>query len=186
MDVKNKISRRKFLSLSLVGIGGISLLSLGALNKKPISKWRFFTENEVLILDALVEQIIPTDESMGARDAGATNFIDKQLMGPYQQFQKDYRDGLKLLQQSSMEKFNSKFEELNWENQTILLKLIDKDELKHSHWEKGADKKFFSMVIRHTMQSFYGSPKHGGNKNNVSYKMLKLDTPIIIGQNRYK
>ena len=186
MNAKNKISRRKFLSLSIVGIGGISLLSLGAYNNKPTSKWRFLTEDEVLILDALVEQIIPTDESMGARDAGATNFIDKQLVGPYKQFQKDYREGLKLFQKSSIEKFNKKFEELSWENQTKLLKLIDKNELKHKHWVENADKDFFNMVIRHTMQSFYGSPQHGGNKNNVSYKMLKLDYPIIIGQNRYK
>jgi len=36
------------------------------------------------------------------------------------------------------------------------------------------------------MQGFYGSPRHGGNKNNVSYKMMRLDYPVIIGQNRYK
>jgi gluconate 2-dehydrogenase gamma chain len=36
------------------------------------------------------------------------------------------------------------------------------------------------------MQSYYGSSRHGGNKNNTSYKMLQLDYPVIIGQNRYK
>jgi len=35
------------------------------------------------------------------------------------------------------------------------------------------------------MQGYYGSPRHGGNKDNMSYKMLKLDYPVVIGQNRY-
>ena len=35
------------------------------------------------------------------------------------------------------------------------------------------------------MQGFYGSPRHGGNRNYVSYKMLGLEYPRVIGQNRY-
>ena len=35
------------------------------------------------------------------------------------------------------------------------------------------------------MQGFYGSPRHGGNKDYASYRMLGLDYPNIIGQNRY-
>ena len=35
------------------------------------------------------------------------------------------------------------------------------------------------------MQGFYGSPRHGGNKDYVSYRMLGLEYPDIIGQNRY-
>ena len=36
-----------------------------------------------------------------------------------------------------------------------------------------------------TMQVFYGAPRHGGNKNFMSYKMLGLDMPVVTGQNRY-
>jgi gluconate 2-dehydrogenase gamma chain len=35
------------------------------------------------------------------------------------------------------------------------------------------------------MQGFYGSPRHGGNRNYVSYKMLGLEYPVVMGQNRY-
>jgi gluconate 2-dehydrogenase gamma chain len=52
-------------------------------------------------------------------------------------------------------------------------------------WEKGLDRQFFRLIHDHAMQGFYGSPRHGGNKNNVSYKMMRLDYPVIIGQNRY-
>jgi len=185
MDIKKKISRRNFIALSATGLGGILLLNL-PFSKSVKSKWRFFTEEEATLLDALVEQIIPTDESMGARDAGATNFIDKQLMGPYTRFQEIYRKGLSLIQKTSKAQYQKRFEELAWDKQTKFLESMEAGKLNDSNWEKGFDKEFFELIRSHTMQSFYGSPRHGGNKNNVSYKMLKLDYPIIIGQNRYK
>jgi gluconate 2-dehydrogenase gamma chain len=33
---------------------------------------------------------------------------------------------------------------------------------------------FFAMVIDHTMQGFYGSPEHGGNRDEASWKMLGI------------
>jgi gluconate 2-dehydrogenase gamma chain len=36
------------------------------------------------------------------------------------------------------------------------------------------------------MQGYYGSPIHGGNKDYMSFNMLGLDYPLIIGQNRYR
>ena len=52
-------------------------------------------------------------------------------------------------------------------------------------WEDGFDRYFFRLIRDYSMQGFYGSPRHGGNNNNISYKMMKLDYPVIIGQNRY-
>ena len=44
----------------------------------------FFTANEAAVVDAIVDRLIPTDElGPGAKDAGVTTFIDRQLTGPY-------------------------------------------------------------------------------------------------------
>jgi gluconate 2-dehydrogenase gamma chain len=40
-------------------------------------------------------------------------------------------------------------------------------------------------VLDHTRQGFYGSPRHGGNRDYASYRMLGLAYPNLIGQNRY-
>ena len=42
------------------------------------------------------------------------------------------------------------------------------------------------MIIKHSMQGFYGPPRHGGNKNYISYKIMDLDYPYVVGQNRYR
>lgn len=185
MDIHKKISRRYFISLSLTGIGGMLLLSL-PLNKFTKSHWRYLTNDESVLLDALVEQIIPTDETIGGKDAGITNFIDKQLNGPYSRYQETYRKGLMLVQKTCKKRFQKKFEELTWDEQTKVLKLMSTGKLNDENWENGFDAEFFELFRDHSMQGFYGSPRHGGNKNNVSYKMLKLDYPVIISQNRYK
>ena len=184
MNEQNKLTRRRFIALSVLGAGGVCLL--GRCANPPLSAWRFITLQESVLLDALVEQIIPTDEWPGGRDAGVTNFIDKQLVGPYTRHQETYRKGLLAIQETCKTNYKKRFEEMEWEDQTTFLQTMEAGKMKGSKWENGFDKEFFELIRSHTMQSFYGSPRHGANKNNVSYKMMKLDYPVIIGQTRYK
>jgi len=183
MEKLTKLTRRRFIALSVLGAGGMCLLSRCA--NPPLTQWRFLTEQESVLLDALAEQIIPTDEWPGGRDAGVTNFIDMQLIGPYMRFQETYRKGLMAIQETCKSKFQKRFEELLWNEQTLFMVAIEAGKMEGASWEKGLDRKFFRLIRDHSMQGFYGSPRHGGNKNNVSYKMMKLDYPVIIGQNRY-
>jgi len=73
MDKPMKLTRRRFIALSVLAAGGTCLLNRCA--NPALSPWRFITVGESNLLDALVEQIIPTDEWPGARDAGVTKFI---------------------------------------------------------------------------------------------------------------
>jgi gluconate 2-dehydrogenase gamma chain len=184
MDNQNKFTRRRFVALSVMGVGGMCILS--HCTNHSISKWRFFTDQEAILMDALAEQIIPTDEWPGGRDAGVTNFIDIQLVGTYSRYQEIYRKGLMGIQETCKSKFNKRFEELPLEEQTLFLKTMETGRTEGKIWANGFDSKFFNLIIDHSLQGFYGSPRHGGNKNYVSYKMIKLDYPEIIGQNRYK
>ncbi len=55
---------------------------------------RFFTQAEAAFIDAAVERLIPTDElGAGARDAGVTVFLDRQLAGAYGRAESWYMQG---------------------------------------------------------------------------------------------
>lgn len=189
-------SRRSFISLAVAGAGGMVFLA-GCNNLERYSTYRFFTEEEALLIDALVDQIIPPDEWPGAKDAGVTRFIDKQLAGTYARFQTDYRSGLKDISLSCQKLYGVLFNELPFGKQTDFLSKMEAGKLENllnsaAHgtadtgiWPDGSDRRFFRLLRDHTMQGFYGSPRHGGNLNYVSYKMIRLDYPLIIGQNRY-
>lgn len=121
------------------------------------SAWITLTPSEAQWLDALCEQIIPADHDPGARDAGVVHYIDRQLAGPLKRFRAAYRDGLAELQRARPD-----FLTLSFDEQTAYLKTIETSP-------------FFLMVVDHTMQGFYGDPKHGGNRGRASWKMLKID-----------
>ena len=182
MTSEDRFSRRRFVQLATFGTGSIWLLSRCS---NPISAWRFFTNAEAQLMDVLADQIIPPDEWPGGRESGVTNFIDKHLVGPFIRFQEKYRKGLAAIQESCKSLYQKKFEELSWEEQTAFLEKMEAGKMTGSTWTRGFDREFFALFRDHSMQAYYGSPRHGGNKNNMSYKMLKLDYPLIIGQNRY-
>lgn len=119
--------------------------------------WITLTSDEARWLDALCEQIVPADQDPGARDAGVVHYIDRQLAGPLKRFRAAYRDGLTELQRAKPD-----FLTLSFDEQTAYLKTIETTP-------------FFLMVVDHTMQGFYGDPKHGGNRGRASWKMLKID-----------
>lgn len=184
MQTDRKINRRSFITSTATATAGLLLLS--RCNYPSAFKWRYFTDYEANLLDALVEQIIPTDDWPGARDAGVANYIDKQLSGPLSRYREEYRQGLKAVQLTAKTMYNLKFEELNWDIQTQFLEQMEAGLLEGEHWTSGFQQRFFNLLLEHTMQGFYGSPRHGGNKNYVSYKMIQLDYPHIIGRNVHK
>lgn len=194
---KKNFSRRDFIQITLAGSGSLLLLPNCA-SQSEESYWRFFTLEEASLMDAIVEQIIPTDEWPGAKDAGCTNYIDKQLVGPLARHQEKYRNGLAEIKISCEIIYQKQFEKLQWDEQTNFLKkmeagklseLIDINTVQAENvgvWQNRLDVEFFRLVREHTMQGFYGSPRHGGNKDYVSYRMVGLDYPFVVGQNRYK
>lgn len=78
-----------------------------------------------------------------------------------------------------------KFEELSFTEQTTILEKMEAGELTGDYWKGHPSSDFFVLLRQHSLQGFYGSPGHGGNRGYISYKMLGLDYPNVIGQNRY-
>ncbi|MBN2348563.1 MAG: gluconate 2-dehydrogenase subunit 3 family protein [Bacteroidales bacterium] len=177
-----RYNRRNFVKLSLTGMGSILLLPRCA---QPQSKWRFFSDNEAKTIEAITEQIIPADEDAGAKEANVINFIDKQLVGYYKNHQEIYRKAVVGVNETSTIMFNKEFIQLTWEAQTSVLKTLESGEAPGDTWKIISSSGFFNLIRDHSMQGFYGSPRHGGNKNYVSYKMLNLDYPYYLGRNKY-
>jgi gluconate 2-dehydrogenase gamma chain len=181
--MKYSLSRRYFLKSASAGVSGILLLSKCGNN--IISKWHFFTDSEAADIEAMCEQIVPADNDPGAKAANVIYFIDKQLVSNYITHQETYRKGIIGLNETSRAMFGNKFAKLSWENQYQVMLALESGKAKGETWKNFSPAIFFKLVRDHTMQGFYGSPHHGGNKDYVSYRMLGIDTPIVIGQNRY-
>ena len=137
-------------------------------------------------LTALCNQIIPDDDYPGAVKTGAVNFIRRQLASNLDYCKEDYRRGLSALQAYCRNNFSMKFEQLSSSQQILLMKQMENNLAHGDEWNELTAKTFFEMVLKHTMMSFYGAPRHGGNKDFASFRMLRFDVPMVVGQNRYK
>ena len=115
---------------------------------------RVFSAGEARIVEALCDQIIPADDAPGAKAAGVLYYIDQQLAGPLKRFQARYTAGLPAF---------ASLPDLPFAEQTAFLRDL-----------RGDTASFFNLVIDHAMQGFYGSPAHGGNRDEASWKMLGI------------
>jgi gluconate 2-dehydrogenase gamma chain len=162
---------------AIAGIGGAKLT--GGNDDIHTGKWHFLTPDEARLVEALFEQIIPADKDPGAKEAGVVVFIDRQLVGPYARHQTTYRNGLRALQETCRNRFDKPFEALNGNDQTKVLASLEAGRAPQELWKSPTCGEFFNLLLEHTMQGFYGSPRDGGNRNYVSYRMLGLECPRI-------
>jgi gluconate 2-dehydrogenase gamma chain len=123
-------------------------------------------------LEAICEQIIPADQDPGAAWAGVANYIDRQLAGFYREYRPIYRAGLAEADRRS----GGSFAHVPAKRQKEILRQMEKDE---------TTKAFFTLVVSHTMQGFYGDPRHGGNRDYCSWRMLGVPPSPVRGRNQY-
>jgi gluconate 2-dehydrogenase gamma chain len=179
--------RRHFLTLSAATLGGVLVYSLDrkasllASQQKPIRiPLRFFTETEALIVAAAASRIFPSDDSgPGAREAGVSIYIDRQLAGSYgrDRFRyteppfedapavlgyqgkhtprEIYREGLKGLKG---------FHLLAPAEQDKCLRQIESSV-------------FFAFLRQNTIEGMFCDPVHGGNAGMVGWQLVGFPGP---------
>lgn len=173
--------RRRFLQ----GVAASAAASV-ACSRKPASLWLSFTIEEARIVEALCDQIIPDDDEFpGAAWAGALNYIDRQLAGPLQKHRAAYLEGLDWLEKTSILRYGGGFAALADEAKIQLMSDIERGEGGNPDWPSAQQVSFFRMVIDHTMQSYYGDPRHGGNKDQVGYRVLGIPVSCIRGREHH-
>lgn len=187
---RSGLSRRTLLKIGAtsalgVAIGAGSAAGIARFLRTAPSPYLFFSASEASLLTAVCEQIIPRDDTPGATDAGVIFYIDRQLFGAHSRHQRTYRRGLESFRNTCLQVCQAPFEKLPFDQQTDVLRLIESGKAPKDLWGSQSQQSFFDLVIDHARQGFYGSPRHGGNRNYVSYQMLGLAYPNLIGQNRY-
>ena len=179
MEPAYKLSRRKFLQAAVVASAAIgSGVACGASG----SPWRFLTVEEARTLSAACDQIIPADEDPGAAWAGVVNYIDRQLCGPLKHLRNAYRWGIAAIDHSSKILYGVDFAELPRLSQVELLTRIEQGRAPADAWKQISSIEFFGFLLDQTMQGFYGDPRHGGNRDRASWKMLGIPYPPIRGR----
>ncbi len=163
------LNRREVL-LSSAAAGAVFVSGCG----RRGGSWLFLSEEGARTVAALSDQIIPADDYPSASEAGVVTFIDRQLTGPYRRHQKAYRSGIERVNALCRTRFGVELARATGAQRLEIAGALEQQ-----------DPEFFELVRRHTLQGFYGSPRHGGNRDAVSWRMLGLPEPPLRGRAQY-
>lgn len=127
-------------------------------------QFQFFSSQDAVEVEAIAAQVIPADDTPGAREAHVIYFIDQILVTFDRDKQPAYTQGLKDLQHRTQELFPSvnRFSYLTPAQQIQLLTTIEKTE-------------FFELVRLHTIMGFLAKPEYGGNYNEAGWKLIGFE-----------
>ena len=160
----------------------------------PEHAYNYLTQPEVRFLDAAVARLIPADElGAGAKEAGVTEFIDRQLasswgthgrnyrMGPWgegtpqQGFQSRltpqeiYRAAIRETNGYCIKRHGRAFEFLDAARQDEVLHGLEDGEIT---LESLSPRLFFNLLLRNTMEGFFADPMYGGNRDKIGWRLI--------------
>ena len=169
-----EISRRRFLAQSCKGVSAAWLAAHWADVRAAAqhahhsgeaaapAKFDFFTPEQAREIEAAAAQIIPSDDSPGAREARVVYFIDRMLVSFESDKQPLYLKGLDLLEARARQAGRPRFSELDAARQIAVLKKIEKTP-------------FFQLLRGHTVAGFFANPEYGGNHQRVGWRLIGFD-----------
>ena len=177
MDDPYAVDRRAFLKTGATAAAATAIAC-----GMPEGRWRALSEDEARTLAAACDCIVPPDEDPGATQAGVVTFIDRQLATRQKEALGAWRAGLLCLDASARRRHRQPFADVSPEAQTALLAATERGEVEKADWGDVDPVHFFRTLRDHTMMGFYGDPRHGGNHDRLSWKMLGVPDPPIRGR----
>lgn len=140
--------------------------SVAAVTTADAPKLSFFTAVEAADVEAVAAQIIPTDDTPGAREAGVIIFIDRALSTLMPQLAGDYRTHFAAFQAAFRKQLpagdTASFASLPADRQIAFLKTVDRTP-------------FFETTRLLTLFGMFSLPKYGGNRDGVGWKLLGFE-----------
>ena len=165
-----RLTRRQFVAAS--ALGGVAVV-VGC-RTGARGNWEYLSDGQARTLATICDQIVPADRFPSASQAGVLTFIDRQLIRHFRGHQDAYRDGLEQANAISRKRFGRDLADASEEQQFAVVSALEQEA-----------KPFFELVRNHTLEGYYGSPRHGGNRDAVSWRMLGLSEPILRGRAQY-
>ncbi len=140
-----------------------------AAHSAGVAKISFLTSTEAADIEAVAAQIIPTDDTPGAREAGVVYFIDRALASFLSHLASDYRARLAEFQATFREQHPGapSFASLTSEQQVEFLKTVDRTP-------------FFDTTRLLTLLGMFSMPSYGGNRDGVGWKLIGFEVQHIF------
>lgn len=187
-------SRRAFLEGAAASFGIAFLTSLtpeilaqaaahAQANAPGKARFRFLTPQEAADFEAFSAQIIPTDDTPGAREAGAVYFVDYLLSAINPEQQGQFRDAMLALSDEVAEAYPAatSFAALSSDQQVAVMKAMEKSSSStvqsniHKHRAHMGYPEAFGALRASVLLGCFSDPSMGGNREQIGWKLIQFD-----------
>ncbi len=150
--------------LGVTALGGLACTRTVAAEARASTTLRFFTGSEAATVDALVAQIIPSDDTPGAHEMGAARFIDHALAGFMAPLAEAFRTGLTEFEVNCRAQHPGQdgFATLTAGQQIAWLQQVE-----HTA--------FFNSIQQLTVLGALTMPDYGGNRNGLGWQLIGFE-----------
>ena len=120
-------------------------------------------------VEALTSQIVPSDDTPGAREAGVTIFIDRALGSFFAHWRESFMSGLAQFQAAARAAHPdaASFAALTGEQQIAFLHTVDTTA-------------FFDQARLLTLCGMFSNPSYGGNRDKLGWKLIGFEDQHIF------
>src|SRR6516162_1459907 len=164
------ISRRTVLaSVPLVQISG---LAAAAPSIAPV-----FTPDQMRLIDAVVNRLIPSDElGPSASEAGVPVYLARSFAGHLSGEKDVFSQGLAAIEAAARARHNAAFVQLSPAQQDEFLNAMEKNEVSGFRPDS---RTFFNRIRQLTLEGMFGDPWYGGNKGFAGWDLIRYPGPRL-------
>ena len=142
----------------------------------------FFTSDQTLTMEAMLERLLPANVPLGtpgARETRVLGYLDRQLgtsrFPPYRDL---FRDGLAALDAIARARGAVRFHELAADAQDDILQRIQRGDAQD---HPAASVRFFQVTLTLSLEGHWGDPRHGGNHEKAAWRSVGIDPDCRSG-----
>ena len=134
---------------------------------RPFAATRVLTPAQARDVDAIASQVIPTDDSPGAHEAGAVYFIDHALAGFFSAHREEFQEGYADFASRVGQEAKVPFADLPHGEQIRILQMIE-------------ETPFFLGVRYLTILGFLADPHYGGNRDAIGWRLVGFEDTHVF------
>jgi gluconate 2-dehydrogenase gamma chain len=168
LPTRRGISRRTVLvSVPLVQI---SALAAAAPSIAPA-----FTPDQMRLIEAVVNRLIPSDElGPGAGEAGVPVYFERSFAGHLSGERSVFSEGLATIEAAARARHNPAFAQLSPARQDEFLTAMEKNEVSGFRPDS---RTFFNRIRQLTLEGMFGDPWYGGNRGFAGWDLIRYPGP---------
>jgi hypothetical protein len=131
------------------------------------------TPEQLTILQAVINRIIPPDDDPGGWEAGVGDYLMAQFKRDLKPLLPQYRQALDALEAEALSFVGRSFVRLDTDAQDALLRQVERGNTE-TRWPVDPAA-FFKLLVEHCAEGYYSDPGNGGNRDQVAWQMIGFE-----------